>query len=237
MVTVAAGDEVALYRAHRTVRAGRRAAGPEGHSRPGARELVQRHVVDLIEGLPARRRPGRHQVARDLGLAVNANAAADQRSKVHPMTGPAEGELDPLVHETFAAHPLARARGIEQLSRALLDDSGTDAAEDVLGTAPLEQDVRDPLLREQLPEQKPGGTGADDRDLGAHGLLECGAPDGTASARGAHRSALDLELAEGDAELPAATLRLEREGHLSFREHLALGGFDRPSVGLGPRVV
>src|SRR6185312_12805854 len=103
MVTVAAGDEVALYRAHRTVGAGSRAAGPEGHSWPRARELVQRHLLDLIKGLPARRRSRRHQVACDLGLAVNANAAVDQRSKVHPVACPAEGELDPLVHEAFAA--------------------------------------------------------------------------------------------------------------------------------------
>ncbi len=64
--------------------------------------------------------------------------------------------------------PIGRPRLLQQPHRALLDQARADAAQHIVAAPPLEDDVVDPRLMQQLPEQQPRGTRADDADLGAH---------------------------------------------------------------------
>ena len=50
-----------------------------------------------------------------------------------------------------------------------LDHAGADAAEHVLAGLPLQNDVVDAVLMQELAEQQSRRAGPDDGDLGAHG--------------------------------------------------------------------
>ena len=67
-------------------------------------------------------------------------------------------------------HAGADAGFVEQVDRDLFDDAGADAAEHVLAGLPLQDDVVDAVLVQQLAEQQARRPGADDGDLGAQDL-------------------------------------------------------------------
>ena len=75
----------------------------------------------------------------------------------------------PSCTRPFAVHARADAGLVEQIDRDLLDHAGADAAEHVVAGVPLEDDVVDAGLVQQLAEQQAGRTGADDGDLRPHG--------------------------------------------------------------------
>jgi hypothetical protein len=54
---------------------------------------------------------------------------------------------------------------IEYVDRTLLEHTGSNPSEHVLGTAPLENQRIDSLAEQQLPQEKSRGTGTDDDDL------------------------------------------------------------------------
>ncbi len=76
-------------------------------------------------------------------------------------------QLDAVVDQPFAPQPLADADLVQQVDRALLEDAGADPLLDVLAAPVLEDDRVDALEVQQMREHQPGGTGADDPDLGA----------------------------------------------------------------------
>ena len=78
-----------------------------------------------------------------------------------------ELEVDAVVHEPFALHPLADAGRAQQIDRALLEHARAQPPLDVRAVAALEHDRLDALECEQMREHQPRGPGADDRDLGA----------------------------------------------------------------------
>ena len=84
------------------------------------------------------------------------------------MARPLDADLDAVVHQAFALHTRADARLLEQIDRALLDHAGADAAQHVARRVPLEDDVVDAVLMQQLAQQQSGRARADDRDLRAH---------------------------------------------------------------------
>ncbi len=57
---------------------------------------------------------------------------------------------------------------VDEIDRDLLDDAGADATEHILGRVPLEYDVVDVVLMQQLAKEQAGGAGADDCDLSSH---------------------------------------------------------------------
>ena len=131
---------------------------------------MHRHVGGLVDGGQAGGAARVHQVAGDLGLAVDHHRpAAGQRLQVDAVALAAEGQLDAIVHQALAVHALAHARLVEQVDADLLQHAGADAAEHVVGAALLEHDVVDAGLVQQLAEQQAGRAGADDDDLGAAG--------------------------------------------------------------------
>ena len=79
-----------------------------------------------------------------------------------------ELELDPVVDDPVALHPLADAGLGEQVGDALLQDSRADPRLDVVAAPVLEHDRVDPLQVEQVREHEARGAGTDDADLRAH---------------------------------------------------------------------
>ena len=79
-----------------------------------------------------------------------------------------ELQLDPVVDDAFALHPVADACLDQQVGRPLLEHAGTDPVLDVVAASVLENDGLDPGPLEQPAEGQPGRAGADDPDLRPH---------------------------------------------------------------------
>src|SRR6185312_6183524 len=139
-----------------------------GDSRAGCVNAVKSYILSLIDRVTPGGFAGKHQIARDLGLTIHDHTAANQVAKIHPMPRACEGDFDAVVNEGFMPQTLAGTGGIEQLDGTGLDDARANAAEHVLTCLPLEHDIGDALLQEELPQQETGGSRADDHDLGTH---------------------------------------------------------------------
>lgn len=124
--------------------------------------------------LMAVRIAGRDQVAHDFVLAVDGDrAAAGQPAQVDPVTLAGEQQLDAVMFEPLAPHPVAEAGFVQRVDRSLLEHAGANAVLAVFPRAGFDEDGIDALQAQQMGKQKAGRTGADDGDLGAH----CSSPE------------------------------------------------------------
>jgi hypothetical protein len=89
----------------------------------------------------------------------------------------AKPQLDAVVNEPFALEPAADSRIDQQVDRALLEHAGPDAFFHVAAAVELEHDRGYAREVQQVRQQQPGRTGADDGDLCAHGVLRRGIPE------------------------------------------------------------
>src|SRR5688500_1616070 len=117
---------------------------------------MDRDVLGLVNRLSLSRL---HQVARHLSLAVDHHLAVAEIDAVRVAI---EAKLDSRMHQLLGMHARADTGGIEQIHRPLLEHPGTDAAEDIVGAAPLEDYRVDAALLEKPPQHQPGGACADD---------------------------------------------------------------------------
>ena len=85
------------------------------------------------------------------------------------MTGPFDANLRSFMRESVVVHASAGACLVEEIDCDLLDDAGADAAEHMLAGVPLDDDIVDPLVMQELAEQKAGRAGADNDNLCPHG--------------------------------------------------------------------
>ena len=88
------------------------------------------------------------------------------------MAVPVEPQLDAVMDETLSLDPSRQPSGAKDVNDALLENSRPHARYDVLRCPSLENDGLDPLLVQQVREQKTRRACPDDRDLRAgHGSL------------------------------------------------------------------
>ena len=80
------------------------------------------------------------QVLDHFLLAVDRDPSAGQAAEVDAVLLAGKAQLDAVVHETLADHPLAHAGRGEQVGRPLFEDAGADPALDVVAAAPLQDD-------------------------------------------------------------------------------------------------
>jgi hypothetical protein len=164
MEAVAAGDEVARQLMGLVAEA-------VAHHRAVAVKARHAHVGRAIHGRQAGRGARVHEVARHLGLAVGRDhLAAGQPGHVDRVPGVAVDQFDAVVHLAFARDAFAHARLAQQVHGDLLEDAGADAPEHIVGALPLDDDVVDAGFVQQLAEQQARGAGADDGNLGSHGV-------------------------------------------------------------------
>ena len=109
-----------------------------------------------------------HQIAGDLGLAINRDRFAGQRLEVDAVAHAFYTDLRAVMHEPFALHASAHPDFVEQVDGALFDDSRANPLQHVSGRLAFKNDVVDPMPLEQLAEQEAGWAGTDDCDLRAH---------------------------------------------------------------------
>ena len=124
----------------------------------------------------ARLRAGRHQVAGQLGLAVDEDRAGRQAAKIDAQALAVEADRDALVHQPFGAHPVPEPGLVHEGRRAGFQDAGADAGQDAAGAAALEDDSIDAGALEQASEQQAGGPGADDHHSRPHRAVPAASP-------------------------------------------------------------
>ena len=96
-------------------------------------EVVHAHVLGVVDRGGAARRARRHQVARDLGLAVDDHVlAAGEAVQVDALAAAGPADLDAGVDETLGMEARADAGFVEHRDGALFEHAGADAAEHVI---------------------------------------------------------------------------------------------------------
>ena len=131
---------------------------------------VHRHVGDLEVQRQPGLQPRADQVLDDLLLAVDRDrAAAGQIAQRDPVALAAEPQLDAVVDQPLAVHPLAEPDLVHQVHRRLLEHARAHALLHVLAVARLEDHRLDAPQLQQPAEHQPGGAASDDRHLGTHG--------------------------------------------------------------------
>ena len=162
MEAIAAGDVVAIQ-------AQPFAVAFEGHVGALTLQVVQAHLGGLVDGSGAAGFAGLHEVAGDLGLAVDHHRlAAAQALQVDAPALPGEGDLHAFVDQPVARHAPVDAGLAQQVDHTLFQHAGADAAEHVVRGLAFEDHVVDAGLVQQLAEQEAVRTGADDGDLSLH---------------------------------------------------------------------
>jgi hypothetical protein len=84
---------------------------------------------------------------------------------VDAMPAAVEAQFDSVMHQAFAPHPLAGARFVEQIHRALFQNPGADSRFHVLARLSLDYKGVDALQVEQVRENQARRSGSDDADL------------------------------------------------------------------------
>jgi hypothetical protein len=84
------------------------------------------HSVRLIDGRRACDGACIHQVARDLGLAIDSDGLAGQGAEINALAAAAEADLDTVMDQTLAVEAGAHAGAVEEIDETRLDHAGTD---------------------------------------------------------------------------------------------------------------
>ena len=79
-----------------------------------------------------------------------------------------EGQLQSVVDQALARQPVADAGLSQDIDRALLQQTCTDAGEQIFGRTPFEHDAVDAGKAQQAREQQSRRSAADNSNLCAH---------------------------------------------------------------------
>ena len=82
-----------------------------------------------------------------------------------------EQHVEAAVDQAFLVHARADTHLVQQVHGDLFQNAGANTAQHVVAALALHDDGVDTGLVQQLAEQQAGGAGADDSDLGTHGVL------------------------------------------------------------------
>ena len=137
-----------------------------GEIRGVARHLVGGYVRRLVDDRAAHGVAGFVEVLGDLGLAVDADLVAGQIFQIDPVPHAPEREVQPAVPERFLLQPPGDLRLAEQVDHAAFEHARADAAHDIGPALAFQDHGLDAVQVQQLREQQPGRSAADDADLG-----------------------------------------------------------------------
>jgi len=108
------------------------------------------------------------QVSDDLVLAVDRDGLSGRELRhVDAVPSPVEADVDAFMAKPAALQPLIDTHSAEQIHGALFEHAGADAVNHVLSAAVFDDDGIDAHEMQDMPEQQPGWTGADDAYLSA----------------------------------------------------------------------
>ena len=82
-----------------------------------------------------------------------------------------DAEFEAVVHEAFAVQSIGEAELGHQLDRALFEQAGAHAFDDILPAAVLQHDRFDTGAAQEVRQQQSRGSRTDDFNLGSHDVL------------------------------------------------------------------
>ncbi len=151
-----------------------RGGDPLLHAVPGEGDerrafgIVDGEVARLADDLQPSAWCGGEQVAGDLGLAIDGDVAAGERLEVdadQPVVG---GQVEAVLYQPLGVYPHVDAQPAHQTRRHRLQHAGADAPLDIGLRLTLDDHRVDAFRLEQMAEQQPRRSGADDDDLTRH---------------------------------------------------------------------
>jgi hypothetical protein len=161
--TVTTGDEIALDFV-------RNAVLEITDARPNCLVVVEADVECLVNRLLPCSGSCVDEIPGHLGLTVDAGALPLELLQVESVPSTAKAQAETAELQALRVEALTDVRSVEHLDRPGFENSCTDAAEDVLDGAMLEDDRIDARTVEQLAEQQSRWARTDDGDLNAHAL-------------------------------------------------------------------
>src|SRR5262249_12775785 len=84
------------------------------------------------------------------------------------MAASGETQRQAFVNESFPMQAGGEAELGHEVDRALFEQAGTDALDDVAAASVLQDDGLDAVATQEMRQQQPGRAGADNSHLGAH---------------------------------------------------------------------
>ena len=152
-----------------------------------ALELMRLNIAGRIEDGGPVGCTGLHQVTGNFGLAIDHHRlAAGQGLEIQALAAPANQQLDTFVHQAFAVHTFGHTGLAQQVDRALLQHTGADAAQHVLGGLALDDHRVDTGVMQQLTQQQARRARANDCNLSFHCCCLCWNDTGPALAVARH---------------------------------------------------
>ncbi len=141
---------------------------PIGDGRRIALDVVQRHIRCFIDDVQASFVTAVHQVARQLGLAIDDDMAAGQRGDVDADETLAIGQIEAVMHQPFGLEARIEPQAGHHVHGPCFQHAGADAAEHIVARHALQHDAFDSLRPQPMAQQKPGRPCADDANLRPH---------------------------------------------------------------------
>ena len=108
------------------------------------------------------------QVLGKLGLSVDDHLLPGELVDLDADQALAIGEVEACLHQPFAIHPRREPELLHQVGRDAFQHAGADPSLHMFTGLPLDDDGVDARLAQQMPEQEPGGPGANNGDLCPH---------------------------------------------------------------------
>jgi hypothetical protein len=127
--------------------------------------VMQRNICCLINDLQPALRCRIHQIARDLGLAIDGDMLAGQFICADPNQPLAIGNAKAVFEQAFLVQPFIDIQPVQQVSGGPLQHACADAAQYVVGACPLHDNAVDALSAQQMAEQQSRRTCTDYGDL------------------------------------------------------------------------
>ena len=130
---------------------------------------MDRDVLCAVQHWQAARRGGVHQVAGDLGLAIDHHGLAGQARHIDPDKAFAIGQVEAFLDQPFSLEPRVEAEPFHQPDGDLFQHPGADARQHVIGCLAFHHHTVDAFGPQQVAKEQAGRTGADNGNLGFHG--------------------------------------------------------------------
>jgi hypothetical protein len=104
-------------------------------------------------------------------LAIDRDRPASEAGKIDTVPAAAEAQLDAIVHEPFSSQSGTDTGIVEHIDRALLEQASANPPFDIGTRAIFQDNGIDALQRQEMRQQEPSGSCADDPDLCAQSDL------------------------------------------------------------------
>ena len=111
---------------------------------------MQRDVLGLVNAGRATGGAGVHQIAGQLGLAVDGHALADQGLQGNSMPTTAKADLHAFVRQACGAQSRCHPGALQHFHGSLFEHTGADSSEHVFGAASFHDDRVDSFQAQQL---------------------------------------------------------------------------------------